>query len=138
MFFHQLKSRNPNSFRQILRIPDEYRNMPSACIVLGPVPDDNYTAKNVSGGRIRKLKGRIVKDMTHNQRRKAESSLSNNDTNAAGLIPTLIVDKDMEVTAEWRFKFAKKLFHEVDTEWRKCGCEELVKPSLFESFTSIF
>lgn len=135
MFFHQLKSRNPNSFRQILRIPNEYRNSPSACIIMGPLPDDSYTAKNISRGRIRKLKGIKMKDLTHNQRRKTESSLFSNDANTAGLIPTLIVDKEMEITAEWRYKFAKKLFHEVDAEWRKCGCEELVKPSLFESFS---
>ena len=135
MFFHQLKSRNPNSFRQILRIPNEYRNSPSACIIMGPLPDDSYTAKNISRGRIRKLKGRKMNDLTHDQRRKAESSLSSNETNTAGFIPTLIVDTDMEVTAEWRYKFAKKLFHEVDADWMKCGCEELVKPSLFESFS---
>lgn len=138
MFFHQLKSRNPNSFRQILRIPTEYRDSASACIVLGPVPDDTYRTRNNSRGRMRKLEHHGHDDMTHRQRRMAASMLSTNETNNADVIPALIVDMDLESTADWRFNFAQKLFSDVDAEWRRCGCGALIKPTPFESFSSTF
>jgi hypothetical protein len=54
MFFHQLKTRNPESFSQILRIPVKYRNDPSACIILGQVPDDSAVtgAESAVEGRV--------------------------------------------------------------------------------------
>jgi Mannosyltransferase putative len=49
MFFHQLKTRNPESFSQILRIPLKYRNDPSACIILGQIPDESAFTMTENG-----------------------------------------------------------------------------------------
>lgn len=49
MFFHQLKTRNPESFSQVLRIPLKYRNDPSACIILGQIPDDRAVSETGTG-----------------------------------------------------------------------------------------
>jgi Mannosyltransferase putative len=57
MFFHQLKTRNPESFSQILRIPIKYRNDPSACIILGQVPDDSSVR-----GKESAVEGRVTVD----------------------------------------------------------------------------
>ena len=64
--------------------------------------------------------------------------LSTNATNNADVIPALIVDMDLESTADWRFNFAQKLFSDVDAEWRRCGCGALIKPTTFQSFSSTF
>ena len=138
MFFHQLKSRNPNSFRQILRIPTEYRDSASACIVLGPLPDDTYGQRNNSRGRMRRLGHHGHDDMTHRQCRMAASMPSSNETNNSDVIPALIVDMDLESTADWRFNFAQKLFSDVDAEWRRCGCGALITPTPFQYFSSTF
>jgi Mannosyltransferase putative len=62
LFFHQLKTRNPESFSQILRIPLKYRNDPSACIVLGQVPDNSAVtgAESAVVGRVMVDRGTAV------------------------------------------------------------------------------
>ena len=40
MFFHQLKTRNPDAFERILRIPPSFRSEPSGCMAVISLPTD--------------------------------------------------------------------------------------------------
>jgi hypothetical protein len=151
MFFHQLKTRDPDSFTRFLRVPLKDRNAPSACVILGNVPSDSTDSRptkfKIEDKRRRKLRPFVYdNDSTIHRYRQLNTNDRVLDSNVSSDIiysdiPSLIIEKYPSDYSDKMKKFALKLFNDVDRIWKKGEYNEKIwwhGATLFKSFFSIF
>jgi len=149
MFFHQLKTRDPNSFTQFLRVTLRDRSAPSACVILGTIPPDttNSHSTNIRIEDKRRRKLRHTLDTDRYRQRHLSADISDRirnsnvslDVDNSDMSP-LIMERYPSDSEKMR-NFALKLFTNVDRIWEKGGYNTMIwghRATLLKSICSLF
>ena len=137
MFFHQLKTRDPAAFSQLLRVPVSDRSAPSACAPIGILPPVGY-APPPRGPAAAAGNSTFAPPRRAGARRLSSTpaAAAPGTAEAAAPTPPLVALRSPPGTAHLP-AFAAQLFEGVDAGWRDARADSLLWWHRFRLTTTV-